>query len=113
MSQRWHEKKGQEDGATTREGEVAARARSTETHEYHNVFQQQNRSGCYSINKRKERALARTEVLPSTDGFQMGKKERAETLGVDGGEKRLEYLGKEEKEDNDVILERMVKWYPD
>lgn len=66
-------KKGQE-GATTREGEVAARAGSPETHEYHNVSQQQNSSGCYSINKRKERALARTEVLPSTDGFQMGGK---------------------------------------
>lgn len=66
------------------EGEVAARAGSTETHEYHNVFQQQNSSGCYSINKRKERALARTEMLPSTDGFQMGgKKSEQKLLGID------------------------------
>lgn len=43
----------------------------------------------------------------------MEKKSEQKLLGVDGGEKRLEYLGKEENEDNGVILERMVKWYPD
>lgn len=83
MTQRWHGKKDKR-MVQQQEGEVAARAGSTETHEYHNVFQQQNSSGCYSINKRKERALARTEMLPSTDGFQMGgKKSEQKLLGID------------------------------
>lgn len=42
-----------------------------------------------------------------------GEKNEQKLLGIDGGEKRLEYLRKEENEANGVILERMVKWYPD
>lgn len=42
-----------------------------------------------------------------------GGKNEQKLLGIDGGEKRLEYLRKEENEANGVILERMVKWYPD
>lgn len=45
--------------------------------------------------------------------FKWGeKKSEQKLLGIDGGEKSLEYLRKEENEDNGVILERMVKWVP-
>lgn len=86
-------KKGQE-GATTREGEVAARAGSAETHEYHNVSQQQNSSGCYSINKRKEHLQGQKYFHQQMD-FKWGEKNEQKLLGIDGGEK--EYLEERRK----------------
>lgn len=112
MSQRWHGKKDkrvqQQEREKWQQGRDLQKLTSITMFLNSKIAQ-----AVIALTKGKKEHLQGQKYFHQQMDFKWGEKNEQKLLGIDGGEKRLEYLRKEENEANGVILERMVKWYPD
>lgn len=111
MSQRWHGKKDKRVQQQEREKWQQGRDPQQLT-SITMFFNSKIAQAVIALTKGKSTCKDRSTSINRWISNGGGKNEQ-KLLGIDGGEKRLEYLRKEENEANGVILERMVKWYPD